>query len=77
MASGICGPKRDDKNGKKPEKVSHSKVHANAPATVTTTTKDVVAPGEFGSEAKAVINKKRSAADTMDWDNLQESLKKN
>lgn len=69
MASGLCC-KKDDKPGKKAEKASHSKVHANKQATVTVTTEQVVAPGKFGSEAQAVIDQKRSAVNNVDWENL-------
>lgn len=74
-SAGLCDPKKDGKKGKKPEKASHSKTPVNAPATVTVTTENIPA-GEFGSEAKAVIEKKRSSASTVNWDDLQETLKK-
>lgn len=76
MASaGLCDSKKDEKKGKKPTKSTNSK-HAAATATVTTL-EEVVPPGQFNSEAKSVINKKRSGASTKNWDNLQEDLKKN
>lgn len=70
-----CNPKnKDDKKGKDAVKARDSKHHANPRATIPA--EDVVPLGEFNPEARALIDKKLSRASTVNWDQLEESLKK-